>query len=682
MSSPFEENEEDLLPTDARVKNLQMSTRTAWIVLGVIGVTVVVLTVGLGIAFWVSGSAYHDVNHLEDDIDDLDDLINGVNVPSFETAFSNLPSHASIPNGIYRYDDDGDRKAVGHFKTAGDVIHLPYFDDDANPRAGVTVDFNEMYAYEGLYAYKHLTANCSNTEIAMEVWSSSGPITTGSVVGSKGGRASDGFNTYEQTLVAAGVENPGTINFFAFGNHSAVFNYINNAGNPVQGIISGTADDQDALSVATGPPGAAVFALPVGLCMTAGAQHSDLVHHLVARVAAPGTGAGGEVDFCLVTSESPYTVTCAATATFAGAEDIAIVGVNHIAGTENFLVTYVSDSTGIQSLVATVDRIGLSVVLTAPTIVDAAFVDLDCYKSEIVQSNNVFTYIYGSDGAIGMTIARYSVTGTTLSLAVAPTVIDPSTSADFQAAAVGTSHFAISVRDNPNNILGELRLYSAIGSVSPSFESRHSYIDSNGPIGFFSFDRSTIDSLGDDAVLVSYVGSEFEQRPVVQVWHLHNTGSGSIMIPGEDQPIAKASAGHPACVALPDGNRALCGFAPFSPSSISFDLKVSKVRAYAGASPLFARSLSNVFSKASIPVGIALNDALPGEVVLVRQAGCFHTPGSVDQFLPESSLCLHGDGTVTPNRHVSEEEGTMWEPVCGNCRSTSPNAYTCSLIVS
>ncbi len=653
------------------------TTRTAFAIIGLIAFGLVAILAaggaGMGITALIQNASQSD------DIDDIQSIASRQSVPDFEDAVGNFNG---FPVPRPADDDDSRHWANRNGQSTGYTVIHPKYDDSDNPAGGGFDSLVDSRFHVGAYAYGHMTANCTNSEEAAIVWSSSAAIEEGDVVGSRKGKAVKGFADYEYVVVDSDNIYPEAAALMAFGNDSALVFGMDTASTFFTSSVVGTSDDSDGLTTAPGVGvGTAYAGAAVSSCMFAGSQHTDMRHYVVA-VNDPTGADGGVADLCIINSMSPFSNTCATVpAAFAAGETIKVVSVNHIENSENFLITYMSEASGLSSVVATVNRVTLAISVGAPTVIDAAMDIAVCGHAQVIQSGSVFTYLYMGDSVatpFGLTSKRYTLTGTTLTNVVGSTTHGTSyLGSSFHAASIGPNHFVVALVAIDVNVAGELQLYSALGTVAPSLIWRGSFIDPSGPAPPGGIVTAEIVDISDNAVIVSYDAPEFGGKPVAQVWHMHTDGSGTYLVPGQDRPIDVVSSETVPCVRIATGDRAFCLNSGNSASSLNHQVRVSKLKTYTESNPTFAQALSTVFTTADQPMGIALTDAPPGGAVLLRTQGCFETPDNESRYLNKRALCLHGDGQVTPNTHVPDN--TRYEPRC-QCFATGANSFKCSLI--
>ncbi len=627
-----------------------------------------------------------------DDIDDLQreqkhnhELFKRHHIPPTDVRILNDPYPEYAFNQVSGNEDDDDH-ASGNFKADGDVEFFHKFDSngDVIPNSGSLTSHGPARFLEETNTYGEATNNGTNSDRLYTVWSGSAAVRTGVVLGRRKGKVAPGFNDFESVTVASDVVSAQGVHSFALGAEDSIVQYIGPSNFRAVGPVLGSPDDSDGLVVSNALLGSVAYAAS-GDCLFAGAGPPDGNHYVAAYV--DPAGSGGFVELCRRTSVTPFAASCSISPiSVAINETIIFNGVSHVPLTETFVVTYTSDTTGLISFVATVDTGLLTIVAGANSVIDGAHVTAECRHASALNKDSYMTYLWAGDSVttVPVTAARYLVTGAVLSNVVAPMVLNPSLTTTFDADNVGsdTDFIAMTIRDDDNNAPGDVRMYLVAGASAPVFQSVDTYIEPTASLPATGNYDGHVTSFGEDGILVSYSAEDFNSAPVIQVWHLSTTLSGSSLIAGEDRPIGLYTTNGVFCSTIGGGDRALCLHDTRSTNSVGYSIRASKaVMSASGANDLFPRGVSVVHQGPTHALGVAMNDALPGELVAVREFGRSHTVDKVNQYTETMDhLFIHGDGSVTPNRKPIAGGAATYMPIADRCHVVSADTIMCNFI--
>lgn len=670
----------------AEVRRLKKKTRNMnrmlWGAVAVGFLGLIIVGVFTFVAFGTNFNDNDEINDLQREQKHNHELFKRHHIPPTDVRILNDPYPEYAFNQVSGNEDDDDH-ASGNFKADGDVEFFHKFDSNGNviPGTGSLTSHGPMRVLDNANVYGLVVTNGTTTDRLFTLWSGSNPVEAGDVLGRRKSKASLGFADFESVNVASGVASQQGAHSFSIGDHQTIVQTIGAGDFRSLSIIDGTADDSDGLTPSNAILGSVAYS-SAGDCLFAGDSHPNGEHFVVAYV--DPAGSGGTVDLCKVTSVGPFSVSCAvAPLVVAAGETIIMNGVSHIDGTETFVVTWTSSTNGLQSFVATVDTTLMTITAGATAVIDAAHITVVCGHANAFNQGATMTYVWGSDAGttIPMTAARYAVAGPVLSVSVAPVVLDTSLTASFSADNLGTSgtFFAIAVRDDANNLPGEVRLYGVpVGASTPALLSMHQYINPGAAVATTDY-SAHLSPIGDDAILVSYASPSFESAPVAQVWHLYNDNS---LVAGEARPIGLYTTNGVFCSALGSGDRAVCLHDTRSTLALGYQLRASKILMTAStANVLFPRGAAVVHQGATHPLGIAQNAALPGELVAVRIVGKSSTVGHVNQYTPNMDrLYIHGDGSVTPSEKPIGDGAATYRPIAGRCDVVTADTLECNFI--
>ncbi len=684
----FDEKEESVIKDSSLSRTQTMIQRVYPALLALVFVFALIGIVVAAIALGLAADAFGHNKTQDDDIEHLETVIRRQKVPfivdvAMALGWWPVPRHS--------YDKSDSVWAARDLRVTGFTEVHPEYDDNDVPVEGGLDILVDTRLHNGAYAYGPMTANCTNTEKTVPVWTYSGPISKGSVVGSyRGIGATNGFATYEYVILDADNSYSSSAALFALGNSSSLAIFLSAAREPRVASVYGTDIDRDGMTVALGGQAGAPYSTSaVSACLFSAVQHTDQEHFVFANPDPTGSN-GGVTGLCFVNSLAPLALTCAAVpVTFAAGETVAITGVVHDAGSENFVVTYVSDTTGLNSMVVTVDRSLLTITASAPVVIDAAMNEPDCGLSKVTKSGSVLTYLYldNSGGPFGLTAQRYTLTGTTLTNVAGPVLLDTDFSGViFDAAALGSDHIVVAIAKRTGlTRYSELRLLSTIGTTAPTMPFRTSFIAPEGNIAVTNVAAPHVVALSDSAFVLTFTSDRREEhRSYSQVWHVHPSSTNNYLVPGQVQPMGIFASDVSVCTALAFGERAMCISSADSPHALTQELRVTKLAIMRDFTLDNGFALNTVFQTGDRPLGIALHAAMPGDSLTVRTSGCFEK--TIDQIPPEGDdtvyqtnrpLCLHGDGSVRPDSMVLE--GAKFDPHCV-CVDSSRDSFECGTI--
>ena len=625
------------------------------------------------------GISLFKVNSLSDDVDDLESFLDRTVVANFNVLVNMFGAYPLRPLS----DNDKTKHAAANLDISGyTTLHPKYNGDQEVIDAGGFDSFVPAAFHAGATIVGDFVTNCTTTTELVNVWSGSDSIFQGEVVGSRKGngavKAVSGFADYEYITIDDASDLPEASVVFAVGDDSALVMGLNSDDVMITTPAVGAPDDHDGMEAGTALLGGTYTGTSLRFGLFASQQHSDHTHYLTVR-RNETADTGGVAELCLINAMSPFSVTCSTPVAFVTNETIVMVGLNHIPDSEIFVATYVSETEGLVSIVATVNRNTLSVTLSAPVVINAAATDTIYETAEVLLSGSTLTYLYiDATNSIPLTVQRYTISGATLSSVVAATtLIDLDAGTSFGAANVGPDHFAIGIMSPEGNAYGDLRLFSSIGSIMPTLAWRTPFLNPHGFEILYGYMTPVLTPIADDAIILTYVGDSGTRRPLAQVWHLYTASTGPTMIPGQDKAFDVYTSTVPRCATLGEGDRAVCISSGNSASSSHHNVRLTKFKSFDEADPTFSRALVNVFEGADMPLGIAMHNAEPSTQLLVGTSGCFSSPNGDSRYANKGQLYLHGNGQVMPN---SEAVGDVTYVPRPGCKRKSDSTFTCSLI--
>lgn len=573
-------------------------------------------------------------------------------------------------------EDSGFRDMVAY----GHVEVLPRFAKDGTPIDG-QFDVSVLARFHGgggIVNYGPTTSNCTNTDILRTVHADSESVSEGDPVGFWGSRVGRGFRDFQQVSMVDNVYAL-SVRPFELDADTLVNMYINTDRYPT---ISLTQLGSDTTTTSTAVPNpTAPYADDDDFCRMSGAAHSDSpAHFLWAWTETADSGA--LYQFCRITSESPLVLSCTAETAFSAPDIVVIHDVTHIAGTNDFVITYTSDADGLAAFAVTTNPAEVVIATAtagATVIIDAAAINPACGQASPYARGAAYTVIYTDVGAsIPVSAATFTVAAGVMTPVVAAAPIDTLEGVFLNAAKFGGDHITVASGDGNGVVASRIQLYHQTGSALPILLETQLINVRTEPVfsstGFFS-----MTAVNNETVIVCHQPRELDSAYACQPWTVSGSGLAATLIPGDDSMFARYSAAPVICAAyVSEDDIFSCLMTDYSTVSNGFEISTVTGTLEGNGHSDYGSYINWVRGSPNRLMGLALHDAAPGEDVAVRISGCFDFENTDVRFHDNEprNICLHGTGDVLPRIHVPGASLNSYTPRCP-CTSISSKIMVC-----
>lgn len=535
-------------------------------------------------------------------------------------------------------------------------------------QVGLVVDDADILVQNG----GQVTSYCTNEQAPFTISSISDPISRGNVVGRWGYDVALGFAQSQEHLLAADIDarNLDGDNLSAT---EGVVVVTNSTGFLSALLVDATGDVvTSTVPVSIDDAGGAYTVAPISRV----AAHGVPDAFLVASNVPDGSG-GINLIGCTVTNYATPTFTCAPKLLISGGNTTACPGVLVYTGSGNIFALAYNDGAGTQLSTIEYDTVGNTV-----TVLDTALVHsmTTCGAISGGIRDMEMHLVWGGAGGFFVRERVATITAVTgvITFPVPATILRSDTTELHDSKPLGDDQYVIFYSDATSNQFGEVCLYQRTGfSIDATTEDCYCASTYPGP-ELASTVGSSVNLIQVDATTVMaqfpvYVEGRYSEAS--QVWELIGTDelrSGGVHISSD------ITAGQVNGFAF-SASRVMVLFNDETFPSSGADER--DVYAVLGAvdptqSSGQGRNVQFVLNKPSLPYGIALEDGVAGDTIMVMIRGCLEDD-TLFSWPSTGPVCSHGDGTLRSHGDACSGQGDDYYAVCA-CFADGLNAIRCS----
>lgn len=665
------------------VGTVTVTTRN-WLmaVFGSIGALLLVLSV-IGLYLWVGIGVHHKVSHNAKELSSLEHDLNikEFDDQKFDEVFTDLTfSNIDDDDDGWEPDDDDDGHEDDDEQDSGImnalIGGLTHFIADPSTGVGeIRIDQIDLIIDDADILVQNggqVTSACTNEQVPYTIAAISDPVTRGKVVGRWGAEVSLGFAQQQEHLLAADVD-ARNLDGDALSTTEGVVILTNSTGflsailtDATGGVITSTApvSIDDASGAYTVTPDALV------------AAHGVADSFLVASVVQDGSG-GINVLGCTITSYVTPTFTCTPLAVLSAGNATACPGVLVYTGSGNIFALAYNDAAGTQ-----LTTIEYDVGLTTVTILDTELVHgMDtCGALSGGIRDLEMHLIWGGAGGffVRERIATIAPVTGLIAFPLAATILREDATELHDSRPIGDDQYLVFYSDATSNQFGEMCLYQRTGfSIDAATEVCFCASTYPGP-ELSSSVGSSVNLIQTDATTVVaqfpvYVEGRYSEAS--QVWELIGTDD---LLSGGAKISSEITAGQVNGFALSATSIVVLYNDEAFPSSGTNERDVYAV--LGAVDPTQAsgqgRNIEFVLNKPSMPYGIALEDGVAGDEIMVMISGCLDD-ATIFSWSAVTQVCSHGSGDLLSHGDACTGQGDDYYPVCA-CVSDTPSLIRCA----
>ena len=659
-------------------------TRRAYLMGG--GITVLGVAVILSVvAVWLYAGIYlhRGVDHNSKELSSLEHDLNIKEFPDqkFDEVFTDLTfSNIDDDDDGWEPDDDDDGHNDDDEQDSGIVNALlgglTHFIADPSTGVGeIRVDQIDIIVDDGDILVQNggqVTSACNNEQAPYTIASISAPVSRGKVLGRWGADVVLGFAQTQEHLLASDVD-ARNLDGDALSATEGVVILTNSTGflsalltDATGGVITSTApvSIDDASGAYTVTPDALV------------AAHGISDAFLVASVVQDGSG-GINLLGCQVTSYATPTFACAPLATISTGNATACPGVLVYTGSGNIFALAYNDAAGTQ-----LSTIEYDVTGTTVTVLDTALVHsmTTCGAISGGIRDLEMHLIWGGAGGffVRERVATIAPVTGVIAFPLAATILRSDATELHDSRPIGDDQYVVFFSDSADNQFGEMCLYQRTGfSIDATTEVCFCASTYPGP-ELASTVGSSVNLIQTDATTVVaqfpvYVEGRYSEAS--QVWELIGTDdlrSGGVKISSEITAAQVNGFAHSATTIV-----VLYNDDAF-PSSGAEERDVYAVLGSVDPTQSSGqgRNVEFVLNKAAMPFGIALEDGVAGDEIMVMIQGCLEDD-TIFSWPSVTQVCSHGNGDLLSHADACTGQGDDYYPVCA-CIADGPSSIRCA----